>query len=69
MHVRAAFEPANLGIISSTVVIVADMAGLMKILDAVDQKAKGEPPFLDRLALVPNDFAKFVDPVYDAAVL
>ncbi len=68
MHVRAAIEPANLGLVPTFVVIVAHVAGLVQVLDAVEQEPQREPTLLDRLALIFHDEPKLVDLVHHATL-
>jgi hypothetical protein len=56
-------------LVAAFVVVVADVAGLMKVLDAVEQEPQGEPTLLDRLALIADDLGKLVDLVDYATVL
>jgi len=66
MHVGAAVEPPNLRQIPTLVVIIADVTGLMKILDTMEQEPRREPTLLDRLGFVADHLAEFVDLVHDA---
>jgi hypothetical protein len=59
----------NLRVVAPSVAIVADMAGLVHVLKTVNQETQREPSFLDRLALVADDFAKLVYLVHDATEL
>jgi hypothetical protein len=68
MHIRATVEPTDLRLVSALIVVVADMARLVKIVDAVEQEATREPTLLDGLALVLHDLAELVDLVHDAAM-
>jgi len=68
MHIGAAVEPANLGLVPAFVVIVADVARLVEILDAMEQEAERKPTFFDRLALILHDQPKLVDFVDDATL-
>jgi hypothetical protein len=61
VHVRAFVEESDLGLVAALVVVVADVAGSVQILDAVDQEPQSEPPILDRLALVPERQPELVD--------
>jgi hypothetical protein len=42
VHVRATVEESNLRFVPPSIVIVADVTGLVKVLDAVDQESQGE---------------------------
>jgi hypothetical protein len=69
VQVRTTIEAPHLGIVPISVVVVADMTWLMHILDEMDQEPQGEPPILDRLALVLQRRPEPVDLVDHAAVL
>ena len=68
MHVRPAIEEPNLGVVATTIVVVADVHRHVHVLDAVNEEPQGEPTILDRLGLVLEGRPELVDLVDDAAV-
>jgi hypothetical protein len=47
VHVRALIEELNLCAIPSLVTVVAEVTGLVQVLDAVDQEPQSETAILD----------------------
>jgi hypothetical protein len=57
-------KSAHLGLVAALVVVVADMAWLVEILNAMKQEAQRETALRDRLALIPHkqpELTDFVD--------
>ena len=69
VQVRSAIEPSHLRVIPPSVVIVADVQGLVEVADKVNDEAKGEASLLDRLARVLQDRSELGDLVHDEAFL
>jgi hypothetical protein len=67
MHVASFIEPADLGLIPSLIVVIANVTRLLHIFDTVNQEQQGEPSILDRLGLVFDDEPKLVDLIDDTA--
>jgi hypothetical protein len=41
-------KKAHLGLVASLVVVIADVKGLVKVLDEVNEEPQGEPALLNR---------------------
>jgi hypothetical protein len=48
MHVGTAGEEPNLSVVPPSVAVVADVQGLVKVADQVDDEPQGDASFLDR---------------------
>jgi hypothetical protein len=69
MHTRSFFVPPYLSVVAAFVVVVAHVTRLVHVLKTMDYEPQGEPPILDRLRLVADNFSEFVDLGNDSAVL
>jgi hypothetical protein len=69
VHVRSAIKPANLRSVTALVLVVADVTGLVHILEAMDEEPTSKTSVFDRLGLVPDDEPELVDLVDHAALL
>jgi hypothetical protein len=56
-------------VVTAASVVVTDMAQSVKVLNAVDQESRREPPFRDGLDLIHDDQSELVDLVDDAPSL
>jgi hypothetical protein len=68
MHTRSFFVPPYLSVVAAFVVVVAHVTRLVHVLKTMDYEPQGEPPILDRLRLVADNFSEFIDLVHDTAL-
>lgn len=69
MHVGSTIVEPDLCVGPAAIMVVADMAGLMHVLNAMDKEPEREPTILDGLSRVLQGRPKLIDLGHDATVL